>query len=286
LVTPALLRGWSLPTPGEGKESRGHVVVIAGSSRTPGAAVLAAEASLRAGAGKLTVGTPAALASYVATVVPESLVEPLPTPDGGHLGESAGDVVRELTEKADAVLVGSGFLDADATQALMRRITPDLGPPTVVDAAATAYLHEEPGALRRLDGHAVITVNPSELAVVAGCEADDVQQAPVSAAARVARALGVVVLLGGTEKHVAAPDGRCWTYPGGSPGLGVSGSGDVQAGIVVGLLARGAEPAQAAVWAAYLHARAGERLAADQGALGHLAREQPAQIPAVLRELA
>jgi NAD(P)H-hydrate repair Nnr-like enzyme with NAD(P)H-hydrate dehydratase domain len=65
----------------------------------------------------------------------------------------------------------------------------------------------------------------------------------------------------------------------------VSGSGDVQAGIVAGLLARGAEPAQAAVWGGYCHARAGERLATAVGTVGYLARELPGEVPRVLAEL-
>jgi NAD(P)H-hydrate repair Nnr-like enzyme with NAD(P)H-hydrate dehydratase domain len=71
----------------------------------------------------------------------------------------------------------------------------------------------------------------------------------------------------------------------GGPGLGVSGSGDVQSGIVAGLLARGAEPAQAAVWAAFLHGRAGEALAVSVGPVGFLARELPAQLPRLLAQL-
>ncbi|MPZ97173.1 MAG: hypothetical protein GEU96_20235 [Propionibacteriales bacterium] len=81
------------------------------------------------------------------------------------------------------------------------------------------------------------------------------------------------------------PDGRARVFQGGGPGLGVSGSGDVQAGIVAGLLARGAAPDQAAVWAAYIHGRAGERLAAATGVVGALAREQFDQVPRVLAEI-
>jgi NAD(P)H-hydrate repair Nnr-like enzyme with NAD(P)H-hydrate dehydratase domain len=95
----------------------------------------------------------------------------------------------------------------------------------------------------------------------------------------------VVVLAGGEEKYVVTPSGECWVVTGGSPGLGVSGSGDVQAGIVAGLLARGAVPAQAAVWGAYLHARVGERLAGALGTVGYLARELPGQVPTVLGEV-
>lgn len=284
-VTPALLRDCPLPTPAEGKDSRGHVVVVAGTTRTPGAAVLAAVAALRAGAGKLTVGTTASTATAVAGVVPESLVEPLTEAPGGHLGQEAADVVAGLAERADALLVGPGLLDDDQTRALMSALTPRLTVPTVVDATATGFLGEQPDALHHLGGRAVLTANPGEIASVAGCAPSDVAEDPVKVARTVAERLSVVVLLGGTAKHVVSPDGAAWVYPGGGPGLGVSGSGDVQAGVVAGLLARGAGAQQAALWGAYVHARVGERLAAETGVLGHLAREQTAQVPLVLREL-
>ena len=284
-ISPALLRDWPLPLPSEGKESRGHVLVVAGVTRTPGAAVLAAEAALRAGAGKLSVATTASTANLVALAVPESLVEALPEAEGGHLDETCAETVLGMAAKADAVLVGAGLLDDDATGRLMSALAGSIETPIVVDATATAWLGSHPDGLSGLDGSVVLTVNPSELAVVAGCDEDEVSEDPAGIAARVASACSAVVLLGGTAKHVASPDGRCWVYAGGSPGLGVSGSGDVQAGIVAGLLARGAEPAQAAVWGAFAHARAGERLAAASGTLGHLAREQPGEVPAVLREL-
>jgi NAD(P)H-hydrate repair Nnr-like enzyme with NAD(P)H-hydrate dehydratase domain len=94
-----------------------------------------------------------------------------------------------------------------------------------------------------------------------------------------------VVLYGGTDKYVASPDGPAWQISGGGPGLGVSGSGDVQAGVVAGLLARGAEPEQAAVWGGFVHATLGERLTTRVGRLGYLARELPGVVPEVLAEL-
>ena len=108
---------------------------------------------------------------------------------------------------------------------------------------------------------------------------------PVGVAREVARRSQVVVLCGGSEKHVVTPDGEAWVVAGGGPGLGVSGSGDVQAGLICGLLARGAEPLWAALWGAHLHARAGERLATAVGTVGFLARELPGQVPGVLADL-
>lgn len=285
-ITPALLRDWPLPVPTQGKESRGHVLVVAGASRTPGAAVLAGQTALRAGAGKLTIGTTAATAAQVGVAVPEALVEPLPETQDGHLDDEAAELVVAKADQANAVVMGPGLLDEHATLRLLRAVVAHLEAPLVLDATASVYLRDEPDACEHLDGRAMLTVNPTELASICGSKRDEVEEDPRTFAAATASRSGVVVLLGGTEKHVTTPDGRSWTYPGGGPGLGVSGSGDVQAGIVAGLLARGAEPAQAAVWAAYVHARAGERLSAQIGVLGHLAHEQPREIPLVLRELA
>ena len=95
----------------------------------------------------------------------------------------------------------------------------------------------------------------------------------------------VVALKGGTT-HIAGPDGECWFYESGNVGLATSGSGDTLAGVVTGLVARGASPAQAAVWGVYLHGQAGNRLARSRGPMGFLARELLAEIPGIMAELA
>jgi NAD(P)H-hydrate repair Nnr-like enzyme with NAD(P)H-hydrate dehydratase domain len=95
----------------------------------------------------------------------------------------------------------------------------------------------------------------------------------------------VAVVSGGAETWTACPDGRLWCDQTGGHGLAVSGSGDVFAGIVAGLTARGAAPEQAAVWASQLHGRAGDRLAAAVGRVGYLAREIPAEVPHALAEI-
>ena len=90
------------------------------------------------------------------------------------------------------------------------------------------------------------------------------------------------MLVKGVTSHVVHPNGRAWTYSGGAPGLGVSGSGDVLAGIVGGLLARGADPLAALLWGVWLHGEAGAALAKKVGPIGFLAREIAAEVPALL----
>lgn len=284
-VTPAVLRARPLPAPGSGKEARGQLLVLGGGRTTPGAVRLAGEAGLRAGAGKLALATAGSASAALAVAVPEAQVLGLPEDGDGCVAEAAAEQVLDRAAHADVLLAGPGFGDPEAAVALLTAVLPRLDLPVVLDAAASAYLTERPDGLRHLEGRAVLTVNPKELSRTAGRAEDETADDPLPTAAEVARRCGAVVLCGAERKYVATPAGATWVIEGGGPGLGVSGSGDVQAGIVAGLLARGADPDQAAVWGGYLHGRAGERLAASVGVVGYLARELPAQLPLVLAEL-
>jgi hydroxyethylthiazole kinase-like uncharacterized protein yjeF len=280
-----VLREWPLPEPTGGKESRGSILVIGGSTETLGAVLLAAEGALRAGAGKLQVATAESVAPFAATALPEALVRRLPETERGAIRADAADEVRDLAESATAVLVGPGMIDTDETQAFGARLLPHLSGPLVLDALGLACITADEGCVLHLGGRAVLTPNPKELALSLHQEPGDLDDDPAGAALTLAGKAQAVVGLGGATSWVAAPDGRLWQDESGGAGLGVSGSGDVRAGIVAGLLARGADPVQAAVWASHLHGRAGERLAAAVGRLGFLAREIPAQIPQVIAEI-
>ena len=283
--TPALLREWALPDAGGGKEGRGRTLVVGGSAQTPGAVLLAAEAALRCGAGKLQVATVASVAPAVAVALPEALVRGVPETSDGAIGSEAVGHLKDLAATADCVLVGPGLLDPAASAELLHALAAGLDTPLIVDALALAGVTEDRTCLRRLDGRVVLTPNPDELAQTLGVEVDELAEDPAGLVAGLASEAGAVVSLGGATSWVAAPDGRTWRDTSGAAGLGVSGSGDVKAGIVAGLVARGCEPAQAAVWAAHLHGRAGERLASTVGRLGFLARELPPVIPAILAEI-
>lgn len=284
-VTPELLRAWALPEPGSDKESRGVVLVVGGNRSTPGAVILSGESSLRVGGGKLQAATAKGVAAQVALALPEAAVLGLAETERGDLDASDAGHVTELASSAAAVLVGPGLLDPQAASALLAAVVPSFDVPVVVDALGSAYVTDHPDGLHHLDGRCVLTVNPKELSRTLRVEESEVDDDPVAASLELAAKARAVVLCGGATKVVATPDGDCWQVLEGGPGLGVAGSGDVQAGFVAGLLARGAEPAQAAVWGAYLHAAAGDRLAAEVGPVGFLARELPSQAPRLLGEL-
>lgn len=285
LVTTEVLRGWRLPEPTGDKNTRGSILVIGGSAETPGAVLLAAEAAMRAGAGKLQVATVGSVARLVAAALPEALVRALPETDGGAIGADAADTVRDLAEAASAVLIGPGMADKEPSREFVARLLPYREGPVALDALGLACVTADPTCLHHLDGRVVLTPNPVELAHTLHVDKDAIDEDPAGATADLADRARAVVGLGGVTSWVAAPDGRLWRDDSGAAGLGVSGSGDVRAGITGGLLARGAEPEQAAVWAAYLHGRCGERLSSSVGRLGFLARELPAEIPRAYAEI-
>jgi ADP-dependent NAD(P)H-hydrate dehydratase len=273
-LTPKLLRDWPLPVPNGDKHSRGTVLVVGGAAATVGAVRLAGEAALRAGAGVLRLAAAASRADALGVAVPEAAVYGLPEPIRG-VGDPA------VLDGADVVLVGPGLDDRDDTVALLRGLVPALDGRTrlVLDAYALSVLARVP----ELGGRAaVLTPNVGEGAALLGRELGHEPGDLMAGAREIADRYGTVVSLYG---HIATPDGRGFREDGGDSGLGTSGSGDVLAGVVAGLLARGAGPAQAACWAAHVHAAAGQRLAARLGRVGYLARELTEEVPVVLSEL-
>jgi ADP-dependent NAD(P)H-hydrate dehydratase len=180
----------------------------------------------------------------------------------------------------DTVLVGSGLDDADETAALLRGLTPlvDKESTVVLDAYALGVLVDLDEVRSAFAERWVLTPNSEEAARLLGEEPDDV----ADGVSEIARRYSAVVSSSGV---VADPQGRRWQVPAGHVGLATSGSGDVLAGCVTGLLARGAEPIQAACWATYLHASAGDRLAGRVGPLGFLGRELLDELPPLLVEL-
>ncbi len=284
-VTPALLRDWALPQHDEGddKEGRGRIFVVGGSAQIPGAILLAALASLRAGAGQLKIATAQSVAAHIAIAVPESWVLPLPETSAGGFGPACADEIAENANNANAVLFGPGMMDPDATSRLLHAALPQIQKPTLVlDAAPLACLGDAPDLLHSLKGNVIVTPHAGEMAAMLGRDKAAIKTDPQAAALEAAAKLKAVVAMKGSQTYIAAPDGRVYCNRYGNIGLATSGSGDTLAGIIAGLAARGADPVQATVWGVYLHARAGDVLAKRVGPLGFLARELLAEIPALM----
>lgn len=289
-VTEDFLRTMPLPRhkEGEDKDGRGRVLVVAGSVEVPGGALLAGLATLRAGAGKVRIATCRSVAIPLAIAMPEARVIGLDeTPAGGIDAKEADGLTRRAVE-ADAVVVGPGMVDGEAAAALtsgMLSGSADIGVPFILDAAALRGLH--PGwAPRGHAGRFVVTPHAGEMATLLGMDRETVLADRLAAARRAAAAFQAVVVMKGGESFIVSPEGHAWSCGRGNVGLATSGSGDILAGIIGGLLARGATPIEAALWGVFLHGEAGACLARRQGTIGFLARELLAEVPQIMAALA
>lgn len=306
-ITARLLRDWPLPMPGPDadKNERGYVVIVAGSQEMPGAVLLAATAALRAGAGKLAIATAASVAPQAGVTVPEARVLGLQeTADGGLVADQRDDL-RRLCEQASAVLIGPGMQDDTASCHLVRTLLPHCSHvPLILDAAGMSIVSRDADCSRDITGDpgqsdqdaavggfrfstpVLLTPHAGELARLTGADKDDILAQPEAAARLAAQRWHATVTLKGAVTVIADVNKQEWRHEGGNTGLAISGSGDVLAGIITGLAARGTPLEQAAAWGVALHAMAGEQLALKHGPLGYLAREISTEVPALLRAMA
>ena len=270
------LRTMPLPAPGGDKDARGRVCVVGGSMQVPGAALLSAEAALRAGAGKLQVLTVRSAAMALGLAVPEALVVGVREDSKGELA-GGGPVLQSALGACDALLIGPGMRSTPCLERLKAKAS-QTAATVILDAGA---LH---GALRAPEGRPfILTPHAGEMASMCGRSKEDVQQAHLEHAREMARATNSVMVAKAPRTYIVGPDGAAWQHEGGGPGLGTSGSGDALGGLIAGFAARGAPALEAALWGVWVHGEAGRLLAQSVGPLGYLARQISAQVPSILQ---
>jgi hydroxyethylthiazole kinase-like uncharacterized protein yjeF len=279
------LRDHPLPQP-EGetdKNSRGRVLVLGGCLTVPGGVRLTAEAALRAGAGKVRIGTVEAAALPLGVLLPEAGVVGLPTDPEGEIDARRGLAGIDL-QRCDALVLGPAMSSAERASQLVGAVL-DEGRAShlLIDAAALMSLTPHADRLRALPQPCLLTPHIGEMAGMLECDADRISRDPTAAALEAAQRYGAIVVLKGGTSWIANPDGGLFCYAGGNVGMATGGSGDVLAGIAGALLARGCEPLQAALWSVWLHGEAGRRCVETIGPLGFLARDMLGFIPPVMR---
>ena len=257
------------------KEDRGAVLVVGGEVTIAGASILAGVAALRVGAGKLQIRADRASAPAMAVAVPEAMIIIARSTDPAPLIAAGA--------KASALVVGPGMETGRPQRRLAVRLL-DAAPtvPFVIDAGALPLRDDAVAFAAAAAGRTVLTPHAGEMAAILGRSKDDIRADPLGAAREAAAMFRAVVVMKGATTFVVSPDGATWRHGGGVAGLGTSGSGDVLAGAIGGLLARGVPPVAAALWGVVLHAQAGRDLSAGGAPLGFLARELLDRLPLVL----
>jgi ADP-dependent NAD(P)H-hydrate dehydratase len=284
-LTLETLRGWPLPSPATGgdKEAKGRALIIAGSRRLGGVAALCATAALRAGAGKVTIATAQSTAGLTAIAMPECKVIGLPE---SGLGMRASPELAELGQ-FNSVLIGCGMEDEASVLQLVRDAVPRLRyQHLILDAYAMGAVAGLQTGGPTDERATLITPHPGEMAHLRNIDKDLVLQNALAQASSAATGYGALVALKSAHTYLASPSGEAWHYDGsGHLGLGVSGSGDVLAGLITGFAARSSNLMQAAAWGVVMHGQAASRLEQRTGSTGYLARELAAEVPPLLTGL-
>ncbi|HMO32353.1 MAG TPA: NAD(P)H-hydrate dehydratase [Lacibacter sp.] len=232
----------------------GHAFLLAGSRGKMGAAVLAAAACLRSGAGLLSCVVPDCGYPILQSAVPEAMVTP--DPHDAYL-----TVLPSALSSCDAVGIGPGLGLHEETAACLLQLLQEHHRPTVLDADALNLLSIKESAGSLLHADCLLTPHPKEFERLFGPCANDFER--VERASEAARRLHCCILVKSHYSYLANPDGMVFFNTTGNPGMATAGSGDVLTGILTGLLAQGYSVEEAALLGMYLHGKAGD-LAADQ----------------------
>ena len=262
------------------KFTSGRVIVAGGSPGLTGAPCLAALAAARAGAGYVTLCAPASLSAIFEAKLLETMTLALPDEDGAHSPAGVAELAAAASARGGALVLGPGLGRSPSAAAFARAVPAAVSLPIVLDADGLNAFAGEPEALA---GVAVITPHEGELGRLLGRPAAEIAAARLRSAREAAARSGAVVVLKGDDTLVATPGGLVGVSAGATAGLATAGTGDVLAGVLGALLARGVEPFEAACAGVRLHALAAIRAAARHGAEGLIASDVIEALAAVRR---
>lgn len=286
LITRQLVSGnWPHRKGGEHKGSFGRVLLIAGSRGMSGAAVLAAQAAARSGAGLVTLGVPSGIHDIVEAKLTEVMTFPLPETNSGALDRTALDIITERAANTGVIALGPGLGGAGDTKTLIRELLLRIDKPCVLDADGLNAMAGRTELFRLVKPDLVLTPHPGEMARLCGLSTEKVQSSRLEIAAKKAVEWHSVVVLKGAGTVIAEPDGSIYINNTGNPGMASGGTGDVLTGMIAGLLAQRMPAGAAAAAAVYLHGRAGDSAAQQKGMAGMLATDLLEHLPAVIKKM-
>lgn len=239
------------------KYSAGAVMAVAGSRAMTGAAVLVVGGAQRAGCGTTFLAVPESTASALDLRLTETLVYGVAEDAEGHTAPEALDEILAAGERASAFVIGPGIGVGDGQRDLLEGLLREVGVPMLLDADAITNLVGTDFISRRT-APTILTPHAGELGRLLGTGAEEVSSHRLQSACRAAEENGCVVLLKGADTLVAGPGRAASVNTTGSVALATGGTGDVLAGAIAALLARGMEPFDAARAGAWVHGRAAE----------------------------
>jgi NAD(P)H-hydrate epimerase len=287
LATAELVRAWLPARPRVGhKGTFGKALIVSGAASYTGAPYLCAAAAARVGVGIATLATTPEAQRIVATTLHEPTYLLLHAEDGAIAAEASEQIAQRITEY-DALLVGPGLGRAATTQQFIERLfsaqTPL--PSLVIDADGLNALSAWSDWTDHVPVNSVLTPHIGEFARLTQLSSTDILANREAVARTFAMQWKQIVLLKGAFTCIAEPNGQVTLLPFANPALATAGSGDVLAGIIVGLLAQGVASRAAAIAGGYIHGLCGELVRGELGDAGALAGDLLPRIPQALRRI-
>ena len=293
------------------KGDYGHVLIVAGSRGKTGAALMAAKACLRAGAGLVTLGVPESLMDVFQCRVTEEMTLPLPDRGDGTLSsKSVETILRYLADRADVLCIGPGIGVSDETGTLMAKLILSSRAPLVVDADginSLGSLQGKQGArevLKKALAPIILTPHPGEMArllkggkgkrqgakgspgyEISGSLHKEIEKDRINTTVNFAKETGTCLVLKGVPTIIAEPEGRAFINSTGNPGMATAGTGDVLAGMVSSFLAQGVNPVNASILGVFMHGLAGDLAAREKGVHSLIASDIIDSLPAAFKAM-
>ncbi len=281
------------------KGSYGHVLLIAGSRGKTGAALMAARACLRTGAGLVTIGVPESLVDTFQSRVTEEMILPLSDKGNGTLSIKAFNKIQDfLAKSGDVLAIGPGLSVDNEISALLCKLITKSKAPLVIDADGLNALRNNTMVLKKSRTPIILTPHPGEMAQLLKKKLEirnpkseirnliyEIEKDRITTAASFTKNTGAYLVLKGVPTITAVPEGTVYINPTGNPGMATAGTGDVLTGIISGLLSQGLDPENASFSGAYIHGLIGDITATKRGERSLMASDIINAIPSVFKSL-
>jgi NAD(P)H-hydrate epimerase len=273
--------------PDSHKGDFGHILIVAGSTRFSGAAILCAEAAMRSGAGLVTLAVPKSIHNAVLKLkLREVMTLPLPDNISGEASLSAFRIIKDFLKKIDLLVIGPGMGRQASTQNLIKKIIAQVNIPLVIDADGINALTKNPRILlrnrKKQRREIIITPHLGEMARLLGLTTQEVQKKRKLIASGFARKYGLTIVLKG-HNSIVADSKNLYTNKTGNPGMSTAGSGDVLTGLIAAFFAQRLNAFNAAKYAVYLHGLAGDIAAKEKTQISLIASDIIAKIPEAIK---
>ena len=269
------------------KGDYGYVFVLGGSIGLTGAVCLCAQAALRCGAGRVTVGVPASLNQIFETKLTEVMSLPLPEDVAGYLSPAALERIKSETGRINVMAVGCGASLRQDAQNLMQSVISEIDLPMVVDADGINALDGNLKVLAARKNRQALVLTPhfGEFSRLIGLKVEQIKQNRKELAKEFALKYNLVLVLKGNQTIVTSGK-QFYENTTGNPGMATAGSGDVLTGMIAALLAQGLSVFDAAKFAVYLHGLSGDIAGRSFGQMCLIASDIIECLPAAVKKSA